>query len=188
MSYLSDLPQMEAELKQRLTRDLAEYRAQLAEVTARIERLDRPVAGDASLDAVADSFGPMGRVGGSGRHGQALNRRREQSLTRHMDRARTLAPLYRQQVSLERVIASYESGARERRMRADMAAAARVRAAKVGDRVFDTAYGEATVIRVNKKTLTIRTPSGYTEVRPFHLVADVLAPVGERMVAHDGND
>lgn len=151
--------------------DLAALRAEMEAVEARIARM---VSGT-PVDPVGDAF-HLGRVGGSGdrRTMARLNRHRERALERTIDVARALAPLYREHGDLRRRIADIESGRVERRERAKAASTERVRTARVGDRVLDSAYGVATVVRVNRKTLTIETASGYREARPYSLILDVI--------------
>lgn len=58
-----------------------------------------------------------------------------------------------------------------------------VHTAGIGDTVLDSAYGKCTVVRVNKKTLTIRTASGYQEARPFSLITCILKRAGAAAAA-----
>ena len=147
---------------------LHDLRAQLLSVQDRIDRLEarRPD------DDITQHF-HLGTVGGSGRPVKALNKRRERDRERMMDIAREVVPLYRERDRLKLLIHAHESGRVERRAKALADAMARVRDAKVGDHVIDSAFGAVTVVRVNQKTLTIETESGYREARPFSLILDV---------------
>lgn len=155
---------------------LNDLRDRLLSVEAKIERIE---ARQPAPDPLGDSF-HLGRVGGSGnpRTLAKLNRQRARSLDRTIDAAVELGPLYRERERLARLIEDEESGRAERKRQAKADRAARVRAAKVGDTVIDSAFGEAKVIRVNRKSLTIQTPSGYREARAFSLILDVVKEAG----------
>jgi hypothetical protein len=66
------------------------------------------------------------------------------------------------------------------------AAARRVRESIVGDVVLDAIYGMVTVHGVNRKGLTIRTESGYTEARSWSMIEDNLTRLSERDETLDG--
>lgn len=119
----------------------------------------------------------LGRVGSGGgnrarRALRSLNRRRER-----LDRlAARLGRLYAERQRLRDAIADEE--ARTAREVAEAQRAARIeetiRAAGPGCQVVDCIYGLATVVRVNRKSVTIETPSGYREARPFRWIVRVL--------------
>lgn len=159
-----------------LNNDLTTLHSRLDDVNARIERLEARIPSD----PVGDSF-HLGRVGGSGdrRTLARLNRLRATALDRILDTAIELEPLYRERDRLRRQIEDVESGRAERRARARAEREERVRGARVGDVVLDSAFGEVRVVRVNRKTLTIETPSGYREARPYALILDVVARAEE---------
>lgn len=149
--------------------DVDELRLALWEVESKIQRLEakRPD------DGLADYF-HLGTVGGSGKAVKKLDKKRARDLDRVLDLAKELTPLYRKRDRLKRQIQDHESGKVAARQRAKEAAAERVRSAKVGDIVEDCAYGYVKVVRVNKKSLTIETDSGYREARAFSLILDVV--------------
>lgn len=149
--------------------ELERLQAQRDALTARLAKL---TPHDAHLDAVAKLWRGA-QVGGSGHRNAALDRRREALVEKGMANGKEIDRTLR---DLERVrgqIDDLTSGRAAARQRAAAAAAERVRGAKVGDEVLDSAYGRATVVRVNQKSLTIQTPSGYREARKFSLIADV---------------
>ena len=148
--------------------EVESLRVELADVEDRIARLEakRPD------DGLGDSF-HLGRVGGSGKAVRALDRKRARDLDRTIDLAGELVPLYRERDRLQRKIEDHESGKVEAKRNAKEARAERVRNAKVGDRVLDSAFGMVKVARVNRKSLTIETASGYREARPFSLIVDI---------------
>lgn len=158
------------------THRLNELKDRLLDIEARIERLqDRTPA----PDPLGDTF-HLGRVGGSGnsRTLARLNQQRARALDKTIDAAVEAGPLYRERNRLVRLIAEEESGRAGKRRQAKVSAAERVLAAKVGDTVLDSSFGRVKVVRVNRKSLTIETPSGYREARAFSLINDVVEDEG----------
>lgn len=135
---------------------------------------------DKYLNEVGRHF-HLGMVGGSGRNTRKLNKRRERALDRSLDAARTVTELHNRQQALERQLASLEEGRADAREAARLAVLELVKALKPGDPVMDSAYGECTVVRVNQKTLTIRSAAGTQEPRPFSLLAPKTLPEGYKM-------
>lgn len=148
----------------------------LARVEAQIAKLERQQR-DPYLDRLAEHF-HLGIVGGSGRRMGSLNQRRAASLDKAIEIARELEPLYRERRTLQRRIAHIESGKRDLEQRAAQEIERRLRESKPGDQVMDSDFGLVTVIRVNRKTVTIETGSGYREARPYSLLAP-LRPKAE---------
>lgn len=104
--------------------DLTRLREELADIEAKIARLEGRRTGDERyLDDVARAF-HLGRVGGSGKRVRALNRRRSRALDATIDRAVAIVPLYKQRDRLQAAISHIENRPadwEERRRRAHLA-------------------------------------------------------------------
>ena len=164
--------------------DLETFRRQLQPIEHQIARLEGKQR-DPYLDAVAGTF-HLGMVGGSGRRTARLNARKERALDKHIETAKKLEPLYRERARLLGLISAITSGKRRQQREAEARhaqrrreAEARIRAARPGDYVIDSAFGRVKVVRCNQKSLTIETESGYRERRPFNLIRDVYRPKPE---------
>lgn len=151
--------------------DIAHLQRELADVERRLARLieqqERP-------DEITRYF-HLGRVGGSGRNVRALNKRREQALDRDIDTAVTVVKLTELRDSLRARIEAYET--RPMREAAEAEASRRieaaVREAGVGCTV-QSPYGPVRVVRINAKSATIQTASGYREALPWARVGVVV--------------
>ena len=123
----------------------------------------------------------LGMVGRGGHASAKLNARKIGAMDRSFEITRKLEPLYREWTRLTTLIAAITSGQRKQQREKEaireqrrQEAQARVREAKVGDSVLDSAFGVVKVVRKNKKSLTIETSSGYREARRFELIKDVV--------------
>lgn len=123
----------------------------------------------------------LGMVGRGGRASAKLNARKIDAMESSFEITRKLEPLYRKRTRLTALITAITSGQRKQQREKEaireqrrQEAQARVRAAKVGDSVLDSAFGVVKVVRKNQKSLTIETSSGYREVRRFELIKDVV--------------
>lgn len=153
-----------------------QYRKRLAAVEAEIVRLEASMP---KPDPVAE-YAHLGRIGsGSGQRSARLlrriNARRERALERTIDIAAKLTRLYAERDHLRAVIAAEE--ARPAREAAEAERVARIeaalRAAGPGVEVVDDAFGVVRVVRINRRTVTIETPSGYREAREFRRILAV---------------
>ena len=103
---------------------LSQLRQELAAIEQQIARLEGRHTGDERyLDEVSRSF-PLGRVGGSDKAVQSLNRRRARALDATIDRAVAIVPLYKQRERLQAAIARIEARPadwQERQHRAELA-------------------------------------------------------------------
>lgn len=138
------------------------------------QKLDKLNETDSYLNEVSKHF-HLGMVGGSGnrKNIDKLNQRRERSIDKSIEQAKVFTKLYEDKRFILKQIEYIESGRREKYENIKQIMKDQVLNAQIGDIVIDSSYGEATVIRVNKKTLTIQTPSGYKEARPFDLIIGV---------------
>lgn len=155
--------------------ELSEMKSRLAIVEGKLSRLDGV---DSHLDQVQKYF-HLGMVGGSGnRHNiTRLNSRRERSIDKSIEQAKVYMALARERDDLRKRIEYIESGRKDRADNFKKIMRDRIRNAKVGDTVIDSAFGEVKVARVNQKTLTIETESGYREARSFDLIIGVKVSV-----------
>jgi len=97
----------------------------------------------------------------------------EKRLDRSFKLAKELSRLYRERDNLLDAIRGVERAAKEAEARRHIEKM--LRACKPGDELIDAIYGRVTVVRVNKKTITVRTPSGYQEARPFSMLLPLEA-------------
>lgn len=160
-----------------MTRE-AVLEARLRQVEEEIRRLEgeaaRPV--HPALEGA-----PLGRIGsGSGRRAartlQRLNRLREAALERTVHLATRLTALYRERDHLRAALAAERARLQREAAEAERVASieAALREAGPGVWVVDDAYGACKVVRVNRRTVTIETPSGYREAREFRRIERVL--------------
>lgn len=151
---------------------LEQLKERLKVVEEKMARLENK---DAYLDELNKYF-HLGMVGGSGnrRNINRLNKKREQNIEKTIDRAKEYVELAKERDDLLRQIEYIESGRKERAEKVRQLLQEQVRNAKPGDTVIDSAFGEVKVVRVNKKSITIETKSGYREARPFELIVCVV--------------
>lgn len=126
---------------------------QLAEVQSKIKKLAnvRDVT-----DMVAASF-HLGMVGGSGKNTRKLNRKKEASLDKTIERAKALTSLYDRERALEYQIKDIQEGGPERREANKKnkweARAAYWKSLKVGDTVALFTGNEIKITKKNRKSL-----------------------------------
>lgn len=132
--------------------------ARLARIEKRIRELEAKE--EAQWNGLAHYF-PIGT--GYGRRPGWQKR-----FDRSIDRATKLTDLYRERDHLRSVIRGAERATRYAEARRSIEE--RLRSCKPGDKLLDAIYGVVTVVRVNRKTITIRTESGYQEARPFSML------------------
>jgi hypothetical protein len=156
--------------------EIEKMKDQLEAVNAKLAKLNG--GSDAHLDQVQKYF-HLGMVGGSGnkQNLSRLNARRERSIDKYIEQAKAHTTLTKERDDLLKRINYIESGRKERAENFKSLMQERVRNAKVGDTVIDSSFGEVKVARVNQKTLTIETASGYREARPYSLIIGVKANV-----------
>jgi len=152
-------------------RELTIIRDRLATIARRIAPLERNQPGEDLRE-----YFPLG-TGGPRRGGRWQSRKRFDA---SFEKTKKLVPLYEERSQLQAQESAILSGARnaereqetllEKRREAE---ASRVRAARVGDYVKDSAYGTVRVVRVNTQSLTIETEADRREPRKFSLVLDV---------------
>jgi|GEM_PF-6342526 len=108
-------------------------------------------------------------VGGSGKNNRKLDQKRGAAVDKAIDRAVESTELVKEIEYLKRQVDYIESGRKERADNLKQAAkeGLHLKDIKVGDTLMDSVYGEVVCVRVNKKTLTVQTKSGYKEARPF---------------------
>lgn len=137
-----------------------EMKERLAKIEKRIEELEKKWR---QTDYLADDF-PLGA---------GFGRRRgwQKRFDRSFDLAKELLRLKRERDSLRTAILNAERAALLAEARKNIEE--KLRQCKPGDEVIDEIYGRVTVVRVNRKTITIRTTGGYQEARPF----DYLVPI-----------
>jgi hypothetical protein len=147
----------------------------LVEIQQKIDKLNNS---DPYLDQVKEHF-HLGMVGGSGnrKNLNKLNLRRERSVNKSIEQAKIYTKLIEEKDFLLKRIEFIVSGKKVRQDNLKEIMKNQVLSAQVGDLVIDSAYGEVKVARVNKKTLTIETKSGYREARPFNLIIGVKQKV-----------
>lgn len=152
-------------------RDIPQLQHELQAVENKLSRL---LNQQHQPDPVSEHF-HLGRVGGSGRNVKALNKRREQALDRTIDRATEIVQLTQRRDDLrDRIRAEQNRPAREAaETEATNRIEAAVRAAGVGCTV-ESPYGPVRVVRINRKSATIETASGYREALPWERVGVVV--------------
>jgi hypothetical protein len=137
--------------------DLTRLREELADVEAKIARLEGRRSGDERyVDDVARAF-HLGRVGGSGKQVRALNRRRSRALDATIDRAVAIVPLYKQRDRLQAAISRIESRPADWEERRHRAHLARVRAftlIRPGDQVDVGGNDPVTVVRKSRLSVS----------------------------------
>lgn len=151
--------------------ELEMLKIKLDEVQQKLDKLNNS---DSYLDQVSKSF-HLGMVGGSGnrKNINKLNQRRERSIDKSIENAKVFTKLFDNKQLLLKRIEFIESGKKDKQDNIKQVMKDQVLAAQVGDIVVDSSYGECMVTRVNKKTLTIETASGYKEARAFDLIIGV---------------
>lgn len=151
--------------------ELEILKSKLAEVQQKLDKINNS---DPYLDQVSKYF-HLGMVGGSGNRENIdkLNQRKERSIDKSIENAKLFTKLFEEKKFLLNQIEFIESGRKESRDNLKQIMKEQVLSAQVGDIVVDSSYGECKVTRVNKKTLTIETASGYKEARPFDLIIGV---------------
>lgn len=155
--------------------ELEKLKSRLVEIDDKLKKLNNS---DPYLDQVSKYY-HLGMIGGSGNRKNLnnLNKRRERSVDKSIEQAKLYNSLSIEKQDILRKIEYIESGKKERHENIKQIMKEQVLAAQIGDIVIDSDYGEVTVIRVNKKTLTIETASGYKEARPFDLIIGVKKKV-----------
>jgi len=138
------------------------------------KKLDKLNNSDSYLDQVKNAF-HLGMVGGSGnrKNLNKLNQRRERSIDKSIEHAKQYIKLSNEKELIMKQIEFIESGRKERQETIKQIMREQVLAAQVDDIVIDSSYGECRIVRVNMKSLTIETASGYKEARPFNLIIGV---------------
>lgn len=152
-------------------KDLPTLQRELATVEARLARLN---AQQHQPDEISKHF-HLGLVGGSGKGVHALNKRREQALDRTIDRAVEIVRLTRQRDDLRDQIKAQQNRPVHEAIEAEATRRieAAVRAAGVGCTV-QSPFGPVRVVRINRKSATIETSSGYREAIPWERVGVVV--------------
>lgn len=152
----------------RVSGNLPELKERLAKTESRLAKINQKSGAEKYLEEVAKHF-HLGMVGGSGNNNKRLDQKRDAAVDKAIDRAVASTELVKEIDYLKRQIDYIESGRKERADKVKQAAkeGVHLKDIKAGDTLMDSIYGEVVCVRVNKKTITIQTKSGYTEARPF---------------------
>lgn len=152
------------------TRDITRIKRELKAVENQLSRL---LGQQHQPDPLSEHF-YLGMVGGSGKPVRALNKRREQALDRTIDRATEIVRLTRRRDDLRARIKGIENRPVHEAIEAEATRRieAAVREAGVGCTV-QSPFGPVRVVRINARSATIETASGYREALPWERVGVV---------------
>lgn len=144
--------------------EISELKERAATIQAKIDRIDGK-SQDSHLNGVAQHF-HLGMVGGSGRNTHRLNQRRERSLDKTIENAKTVTALYRELSEIEAKIKDLENNGPEKRatkeQERDQFRAQYWNNLKAGDTI-DHGNGPVTIVKKYKKSLTTATCSWKAE-------------------------
>lgn len=151
-----------------MNNSLPELKERLVKAESRLAKINQKSGTEKYLEEVAKHF-HLGMVGGSGKNNRKLDQKRGAAVDKAIDRAVESTELVKEIEYLKRQVDYIESGRKERADNLKQAAkeGLHLKDIKVGDTLMDSIYGEVVCVRVNKKTLTVQTKSGYKEARPF---------------------
>jgi len=140
--------------------------AEAARLQSQIDVLVKRIVTLTPRDSLIDAL-PWDGTGNNGsKSARRIGKRRAAYLDRTIDAAAKIAPLVSQRNGLQIQQERITSGQNAREAARATKNVQRAHTLKVGDTIA-TEYGVCPIIRVNTKTLSIRTPMGRTERIPY---------------------